>query len=114
MSTPGQRSERKGRCPDGGYCHGSSLAAGPEPCSPGRCLRVITSGPLSNVFPGDRWPEDMVLAACLPPAVNVPDPEPEMETYQVPGPPPLPPGRLERWNNWLATLRKLEEDDRGR
>ena len=50
---------RDSRCPDGGYCHGSTLAAGSEPCPPGRCLRVRTSGPLSGVFPGDVWPEEL-------------------------------------------------------
>lgn len=63
-----------GRCPDGGYCHGSSLDAGSEPCAPGdHCYRVATSGPLPGVFPGDRWPHAVLAAngvacGCRPPA----------------------------------------------
>jgi len=47
---------RRGRCPDGGYCHGSRALAGSPPCPAGRCFRVRNAGPLSGVFPGDRWP----------------------------------------------------------
>lgn len=54
------RAAREGRCPDGGYCHGSNLAAGSPPCAPGLCWRVQTSGPLSGVFPGDRWPPRVI------------------------------------------------------
>lgn len=53
------RQAREGRCPDGGYCHGSTLAAGSSPCEPGHCYRVRTSGPLSGVFPGNRWPPEV-------------------------------------------------------
>jgi hypothetical protein len=49
--------ERSERCPDGGYCHGQTFAAGSEPCPPGACFRVRNAGPLSGVFPGDRWPD---------------------------------------------------------
>lgn len=52
--------ERDGRCPDGGYCHGSSLAVGTPVCPEGTCLRVITSRPFTGKFPGDRWPADVL------------------------------------------------------
>lgn len=58
------REARSGRCPDGGYCHGSTLAAGSEPCEDGACFRVLSAGPLSGVYPGDRWP-DLVRATAL-------------------------------------------------
>lgn len=48
---------RSGRCPDDGYCHGSSIDAGSEPCAPGACYRVRHAGPLSGVYPYDRWPD---------------------------------------------------------
>jgi hypothetical protein len=38
------------RCPDGGTCH--------HECRAG-CFRATWCGPLSGVFPGDRWPEDV-------------------------------------------------------
>jgi hypothetical protein len=47
---------RTGRCPDGGTCHHQCQAAR-------LCSRVIDCGPLSGVFPGDRWPEDVRKAA---------------------------------------------------
>jgi hypothetical protein len=43
---------RDGRCPDGGTCHHQCRAAT-------LCSRVIDCGPLSGVFPGDRWPEEI-------------------------------------------------------
>ena len=49
--------ERSERCPDGGYCHGSEMWVGSTPCAGGDCYRVRVSGPLSGVYPGDRWPE---------------------------------------------------------
>jgi hypothetical protein len=36
------------RCPDGGRCH--------HECT-GPCWRVDHAGPLSGVYPGDRWPQ---------------------------------------------------------
>lgn len=42
--------ERTG-CPDGGACH--------PYCRTGPCFRVQCSGPLSGVFPGNRWPEEI-------------------------------------------------------
>jgi hypothetical protein len=51
--------ERTERCPDGGYCHGSTFAAGSPPCSPGDCFRVRHAAPLSGVYPGDRWPDEV-------------------------------------------------------
>lgn len=39
-----------GRCPDGGKCH--------HGCTTG-CWRVSYCGPLSGVYPGDRWPADV-------------------------------------------------------
>ena len=37
-------------CPDDGTCHHSCI---------GSCFRVITCGPLSDVFPDDYWPDDV-------------------------------------------------------
>jgi hypothetical protein len=42
------------QCPDGGTCH--------HRCADGGCFRVETCGPLSGVYPGDRWPEAVVAA----------------------------------------------------
>jgi hypothetical protein len=67
--------ERAGRCPDGGYCHGQTFEAGSEPCEAGKCFRVQTSGPLSGVFPDDRWPDYVLLASGITRAVP-PDGEP--------------------------------------
>ena len=50
---------RDERCPDRGYCHGSTFVIGSEPCEPGECFRVRHAGPLSGVFPGDRWPDEV-------------------------------------------------------
>jgi hypothetical protein len=47
---------RTGRCPDGGTCHHQCRAAS-------LCSRVRDCVPLSGVFPGDRWPEDVLRAA---------------------------------------------------
>ncbi|GAA1281742.1 hypothetical protein [Saccharothrix xinjiangensis] len=38
------------RCPDDGRCH--------HGCNVG-CFRVAAAGPLSGVFPGDRWPDQV-------------------------------------------------------
>lgn len=38
-------------CPDGGACHHGCLA--------GPCFRVVYAEPLSGVYPGDRWPDDL-------------------------------------------------------
>jgi len=37
-------------CPDGGTCHHDCKA---------RCFRVQACGPLSGVFPEDRWPAEV-------------------------------------------------------
>lgn len=42
------------RCPDGGWCHHRCLGA--------PCFRTEWCGPLSGVYPGDRWPADVVAA----------------------------------------------------
>lgn len=80
---------RQERCPDGGYCHGTTFAAGSEPCEPTACYRVTAAGPLSGVFPDDRWPQDVLVQAYqerygVPhpstapiPTVDEPDPETE-------------------------------------
>jgi hypothetical protein len=47
---------RDGRCPDGGTCHHQCA-------SPRVCFRVTECGPLSGVYPGDRWPADVRQAA---------------------------------------------------
>lgn len=47
---------RDERCPDKGRCH--------HQCPSARlCFRVTECGPLSGVYPGDRWPEDVREAA---------------------------------------------------
>lgn len=56
------RQAREGRCPDRGYCHGSQIGVASTICAPGTCLRVHTSGPLSGVFPDDRWPDEVLAA----------------------------------------------------
>lgn len=63
MSTP-DRGAREERCPDGGYCHGSRLDAGSPPCAEDACYRVLHAGPLSGVYPEDRWP-DLTVARAL-------------------------------------------------
>lgn len=47
-----------GRCPDGGTCHHLCATAA-------ACFRVDCCGPLSGVYPGDRWPAE-VLAEHVP------------------------------------------------
>lgn len=37
-------------CPDGGTCH--------HQCGT-RCFRVTACGPMSGVYPGDRWPQEV-------------------------------------------------------
>lgn len=44
----------KHSCPDGGACHSH------PGCGDNYCFRVRACGPLSDVFPGDRWPDDIV------------------------------------------------------
>lgn len=48
----------EGRCPDGGFCH--------HDCG-SQCFRVSTCGPLSGVFPGDRWPGVLTAEVTVPP-----------------------------------------------
>jgi hypothetical protein len=38
-------------CPDGGTCH--------HECGRGGCFRIDWAGPLSGVYPGDVWPEEV-------------------------------------------------------
>jgi hypothetical protein len=52
------------RCPDGGACHHGCATA---------CFRVRWMGPLSGVYPGDQWPDDVRAAAG-------PAPEPDVVT----------------------------------
>lgn len=47
-----------GACPDGGTCHHGCNLSRPKPA----CWRVRYAGPLSGVFPGDRWPADVAAA----------------------------------------------------
>lgn len=42
------------RCPDEGTCH-HECDDSPDPI----CVRVLTCGPLSGVYPGDQWPADV-------------------------------------------------------
>lgn len=39
-------------CPDGAQCHRECVAPA--------CIRVATCGPMSRVFPSDRWPHEVV------------------------------------------------------
>lgn len=39
-------------CPDGGYCH--------HECDGPYCFRVAACGPLSGLYPDNRWPEWIV------------------------------------------------------
>lgn len=41
--------ERGRLCPDGGSCH--------HGCGARECYRVQACGPLSDVYPGDDWPD---------------------------------------------------------
>lgn len=52
--------KRAKRCPDKGYCHGQTLAAGSAVCPPGTCLRSVTSSPFTSY--GDNWPQEVVEA----------------------------------------------------
>jgi hypothetical protein len=67
------------RCPDGGACHHlCALANGPR-----RCVRVQNSGPLTGVFPGDRWPDAVLTAnGITPPPRLVADPPPAASVVQ--------------------------------
>ena len=61
-------------CPDEGTCH--------HWCQPGRpCFRVLCCGPLSGVYPGDAWPQDVREIALElddePHDVTVPEPAPK-------------------------------------
>ena len=38
------RVERENRCPDGGYCHGSTFGVGSPPCPEGACFRAAIYG----------------------------------------------------------------------
>jgi NTP pyrophosphatase (non-canonical NTP hydrolase) len=49
------RTDRFRSCPDGGTCHHLCR-------QDGSCFRVRYCGPLSGVFPGDSWPEDVRAA----------------------------------------------------
>ena len=44
----------KRSCPDEGACH--------HFCEAGPCFRVLACGPLSGVFPDNRWPQEIVSA----------------------------------------------------
>ena len=56
-----------GKCPDGGTCH----SVGDECAS--SCYRVSCCEPLSGVFPGDVWPENVKWAAAMHHDAAVPD-----------------------------------------
>lgn len=45
-------------CPDGGTCRHECATAK-------RCFRVRFCGPLSGVYPGDRWPVNLVSAEII-------------------------------------------------
>jgi len=56
--------EEKRACPDGGVCHHECEQRGDG------CFRVAFCGPLSNVYPGDTWPDtvrDIEAARSRPP-----------------------------------------------
>lgn len=44
--------DRQHACPDDGTCHHDCPLVGP-------CFRVLHAGPLSGVYPGDTWPEQL-------------------------------------------------------
>ena len=62
------------KCPDGGHCH-HSCAVPPGDndealtravfgdIPEGTCWRVRYCGPLSGVYPNDRWPQDVADAS---------------------------------------------------
>jgi hypothetical protein len=54
MQLASQKPEDHEPCPDGGACH--------HGCNPPGCFRVHWAGPLSSVFPGDKWPDDVVAS----------------------------------------------------
>jgi hypothetical protein len=69
------RASYHGRCPDGGSCHHTCQTAA-------ACFRVQAAGPLSGVFPDDRWP----LACCPQPKPAAPaglEPDPEVRAAEV-------------------------------
>ena len=41
------------RCPDQGICH--------HECGERPCFRVLLAGPLSGVYPGDQWPDKVII-----------------------------------------------------
>jgi len=45
--------KNRGRCPDGGYCH--------HECK-NPCWRTEYAGPLSDTYPDNMWPVDVVIA----------------------------------------------------
>jgi hypothetical protein len=49
------QTRREEGCPDGGACHHECGSEKP-------CLRVIAAGPLSRVYPDDRWPVEVRMA----------------------------------------------------
>lgn len=68
-------------CPDGGTCHHDCAGEG-DPITamivggthpPGSCFRVRTCEPLSDVYPNDQWPPDILTAHAAPPAPDKPD-----------------------------------------
>lgn len=51
LETPAENTLRT-HCPDGGTCH--------HECKTG-CWRVLNAGPLSDVYEGDVWPDDVYV-----------------------------------------------------
>lgn len=47
------RKPSRPKCPDGGTCHHDCPTAG-------SCFRVLACEPLSGVYPGDKWPKDVI------------------------------------------------------
>ena len=47
-----ERVKAEQRCPDDGWCH--------HECGPEDCFRVWCCEPLSDVYPGDVWPADVL------------------------------------------------------
>lgn len=53
-----RETSRHDLCPDGGTCHHGCQSS---------CLRVRIAGPLSGVFSGDRWPDEIFDAHAVTP-----------------------------------------------
>lgn len=58
-------------CPDGGTCHHECLKTGG-----GACFRIFNAGPLSDVYAGDEWPEEVKRVEMAKVGISAPRPLP--------------------------------------